>query len=81
MPVRSAARRYHALLSLPGAGVPVVASAFGSLAIGMAILAIILLAREATGSFEQAGRVVAAFGLANAAGAVAQGRPSCSRSR
>jgi len=74
MPFRSAARRYHALLSLPGARLPVVASALGSLAIGMAILAIILLAREATGSFGQAGRVVAAFGLANAVGAVAQGR-------
>jgi predicted MFS family arabinose efflux permease len=74
MPLRSAARRYHALLSLPGARLPVVASALGSLAIGMSILAIILLAREATGSFGQAGRVVAAFGLSNAAGAVAQGR-------
>jgi predicted MFS family arabinose efflux permease len=74
MPFRSAARRYHALLSLPGAPLPVVASALGSLAIGMAILAIILLAREATGSFGQAGRVVAAFGLCNALGAVAQGR-------
>jgi predicted MFS family arabinose efflux permease len=74
MPFRSAARRYQALLSLPGARVPVVASALGSLAIGMAVLAIILLAREATGSFAQAGRVVGAFGLANAVGAVAQGR-------
>jgi predicted MFS family arabinose efflux permease len=74
MPFRSAARRYHRLLSLPGAGVPVVASAVGSLAIGMAVLAIILLAREATGSFAHAGRVVGAFGLANAFGAVAQGR-------
>jgi MFS family permease len=74
MPFRSAARRYQRLLSLPGAGVPVVASALGCLAIGMAVLAIILLAREATGSFAQAGRVVAAFGLANAFGAVAQGR-------
>ena len=37
-------------------------------------LAILLLAREATGSFATAGRVVAAFGLANALGAVAQGR-------
>ena len=74
MPFRSAARRYHGLLSLPGARVPVFASALGSLAIGMAVLAIILLAREATGSFAQAGRVVGAFGVANAFGAVAQGR-------
>jgi MFS family permease len=74
MPFRSAARRYHALLSLPGARRPVIASALGSLAIGMAILSIILLGREATGSFGTAGRVVGAFGLANAVGAVAQGR-------
>ena len=37
-------------------------------------LGILLLAREASGSFAAAGRVVAAFGLANALGAVAQGR-------
>ena len=37
-------------------------------------LAILLLARDTTGSFASAGRVVAAFGLANALGAVAQGR-------
>jgi SnoaL-like domain/Major Facilitator Superfamily len=49
-------------------------AALGSLAIGMSILAIILLARDATGSFAQAGRVVAAFGVCNALGAVAQGR-------
>jgi MFS family permease len=52
----------------------VLASALGSLPIGMYALAIILLAREATGSFADAGRVVGAFGLANAVGAVAQGR-------
>jgi len=74
MPLRAAAARYHALLSLPGARVPVLASAAGSMAIGMAVLAIILLAREATGSFGDAGRVVGAFGLANALGALAQGR-------
>jgi MFS family permease len=66
--------RYRALLALPGARVPAVASSLGSLPIGMAILAILLLAREATGSFGVAGRVVGAFGLANALGAVAQGR-------
>jgi MFS family permease len=52
----------------------VVASALGSLPIGMYILAILLLARDATGSFAEAGRVSGAFGLANALGAVAQGR-------
>ena len=66
--------RYRALLTLPGARWPVVASALGSLPIGMYVLGIVLLAREATGSFADAGRVVGAFGLANAVGAVAQGR-------
>jgi MFS family permease len=61
-------------LRVPGARGPVVASALGSLPIGMYILAILLLAREATGSFAEAGRVSGAFGLANALGAVAQGR-------
>jgi hypothetical protein len=62
------------LLRVPGARGPLIASALGSLPIGMYILAILLLAREATGSFADAGRVVGAFGLANAFGAVAQGR-------
>ena len=66
--------RYRALLTLPGARWPVIASALGSLPIGMYVLAIVLLAREATGSFADAGRVAGAFGLANAFGAVAQGR-------
>lgn len=66
--------RYRALLRLPGARAPVVASALGSLPIGMYILGILLLARDATGSFAEAGRVAGAFGLANALGAVAQGR-------
>ena len=59
---------------MPGARAPLVASALGSLPIGMYILAILLLARETTGSFAEAGRVSGAFGLANALGAVAQGR-------
>jgi MFS family permease len=42
--------------------------------IGMFGLAILLLARDATGSFADAGLVVGAFGLVNAVGAVAQGR-------
>jgi MFS family permease len=62
------------LLRVPGARGPLIASALGSLPIGMYILAILLLAREATGSFAEAGRVAGAFGLANALGAVAQGR-------
>jgi MFS family permease len=52
----------------------VIASALGSMPIGMFALAILLLARDATGSFAEAGRIAGAFGLANALGAVAQGR-------
>src|SRR5215217_3053018 len=68
------ARRYGALLALPGARRPVVLSAVGSMPIGMFGLAILLLAQEATGSFAVAGRIVGAFGLGNAFGAVVQGR-------
>jgi len=68
------ARRYRAVLSLPGARAPVVASAFGSLPIGMFVLAVLLFARDATGSFAEAGRIAGAFGLGNAFGSVAQGR-------
>jgi MFS family permease len=71
---RAGARRYHALLSLPGARAPVILSAAGSMPIGMFGLGILLLARDATGSFAEAGRVVGAFSAANAVGAVAQGR-------
>jgi MFS family permease len=72
--VRAGARRYHALLSLPGARGPVLASVAGSMPIGMYAFGIVLLVRDATGSFATAGRVAGAFGLANAVGAVAQGR-------
>jgi predicted MFS family arabinose efflux permease len=74
VPFREGARRYRTVLGLPGALRPVVLSALGSLPIGMFTLAILLLARDATGSFAAAGRVVGMFGLANALGAVAQGR-------
>src|SRR3954471_15674693 len=67
-------RRYRSVLSLPGARGPVAASILGSLPIGMFGLAILLLTRDATGSFALAGRVAGAFGLANAIGAVLQGR-------
>ena len=66
--------RYRAVLTLPGARGPVAASILGSLPIGMFGLAILLLTRDATGSYALAGRVAGAFGLANAIGAVAQGR-------
>jgi len=67
-------RRYRVLFAIPGARTPVVLSALGSLPIGMFGLAILLLVRDASGSFAQAGRVVGVFSLANAIGAVAQGR-------
>jgi hypothetical protein len=72
--VRAGAARYRALLALPGARWPVVASAAGSMPIGMYTFGLVLLVRDATGSFATAGRVAGAFGLANAVGAVAQGR-------
>jgi MFS family permease len=72
--VRGGIARYRALLALPGARGPVLLSALGSMPIGMFGLAILLLAQDATGSFAVAGRVVGAFGIGNALGAVAQGR-------
>jgi MFS family permease len=72
--VRAGAGRYRAVLSLPEARWPLAASVAGSMPIGMYGLGILLLVRGANGSFGVAGRVVAAFGLANALGAVAQGR-------
>jgi MFS family permease len=71
---RVGAQRYRALLATPGARAPVVFSAAGSMPIGMFGLGILLLAHDATGSFAVAGRVVGVFSLANALGAVAQGR-------
>jgi MFS family permease len=72
--LRTGAGRYRALLALPEARWPLVASVAGSMPIGMYGLGILLLVRDANGSFAVAGRVVGAFGLANALGAVAQGR-------
>jgi MFS family permease len=72
--VRAGAGRYRAVLALPEARWPLVASVAGSMPIGMYGLGILLLVRDANGSFAVAGRVVGAFGLANALGAVAQGR-------
>jgi MFS family permease len=72
--LREGARRYGALLALPGARRPAIASSVGSLPIGLFGLAILLLVEGSTGSFAAAGRVVGAFGLGNALGAVAQGR-------
>jgi MFS family permease len=72
--LRAGAGRYRALLALPEARWPLLASIAGSMPIGMYGLGILLLVRDANGSFAVAGRVVGAFGLANALGAVAQGR-------
>src|SRR5215210_561408 len=72
--VRVGARRYGALLALPGARGPVLASVAGSMPIGMYTFGLVLLVRDATGSFGAAGRIAGAFGLANALGAVLQGR-------
>lgn len=72
--MKSGVGRYKALLAIRGARAPLVFSTAGSMPIGMYTLAILLLARDAGGSFGEAGRVVGAFSLANAFGAVAQGR-------
>jgi MFS family permease len=67
-------QRYRTLLALPGARAPMLLSIAGSMPIGMFGLGILLLARDATGSLGDAGRILGAFSLANAFGAVAQGR-------
>jgi MFS family permease len=72
--VRAGASRYRAVLTVPEARWPLAASIAGSMPIGMYGLGILLLVRESNGSFAVAGRVVGAFGLANALGAVVQGR-------
>ena len=46
----------------------------GTVPIGMFGLGILLLARDATGSLAEAGRILGAFSLASAFGSVAQGR-------
>jgi predicted MFS family arabinose efflux permease len=66
--------RYRTLLALPGARAPMLLSIAGSMPIGMFGLAVLLLARDATGSLAEAGRILGAFSLANAFGSVAQGR-------
>jgi MFS family permease len=66
--------RYRTLLALPGARAPILLSIAGSMPIGMFGLGVLLLARDATGSLADAGRILGAFSLANAFGSVAQGR-------
>ncbi len=67
-------RRYRALLGIHGVRAPLVLSTLGSIPIGMYGLAILLLVREMDRSFGEAGLLVGVFSLANAFGAVAQGR-------
>jgi MFS family permease len=66
--------RYRALISIRGVRAPLALSTAGSMPIGMYGLAILLLVRDTGRSFGEAGQVVGAFTLANAFGAVAQGR-------
>ena len=66
--------RYRSVLSLPGARGPVAASILGSLPIGMFGLAILLLGTRRDGVLRAGRPVAGAFGLANAIGAVMQGR-------
>src|SRR3954469_12859305 len=66
--------RYQSVAAIHGARAQLTLSRAGSMPIGMFGRGILLLAHDATGSFALAGRVVGAFSLANAFGAVAQGR-------
>ena len=67
-------QRYRALVGIRGVRAPLVLSTLGSIPIGMYGLAILLLMRDAGSSYAEAGWIVGAFSLANAFGAVAQGR-------
>lgn len=66
--------RYRTLISIRGVRAPLVFSTLGSVPIGMYGLAILLLVRDMDRSYGQAGLLVGVFSLANAFGAVAQGR-------
>ncbi|HWH27699.1 MAG TPA: MFS transporter [Mycobacteriales bacterium] len=56
--------RYSAVLRGTGAAAPLVASVLGRIPLGMTGLAVLLLVREATGSYAAAGLVSAAYALA-----------------
>ena len=65
---------YARLVRIPGV-VPVLLSVFvGALPIGILTLALLLFAKQRTGSIGVAGVVVAAFGIGNAVGLLVQGR-------
>ena len=71
-----ALRRYAAVWRLPGAPTLVVAGVLGRLPIGMAPLALVLLVRDATGSYAAAGAVSALYGIATALAGPLLGRLS-----
>lgn len=62
-------RKYGEVLAAPGARQALVASVFGRLALGMTGLAILLLVRNATGSYADAGFVSAAYAVSFAVAA------------
>ena len=63
MPVTTARGRYSAVLRGSGAAAPLAASVLGRVPLGMTGLAVLLLVREATGSYASAGLVSAAYAL------------------
>ncbi|HLM50374.1 MAG TPA: hypothetical protein VK279_07490 [Solirubrobacteraceae bacterium] len=65
---------YLTLLRAPGAARLALAALVGRLPLGMQALALILLARDATGSYGAAGAVAASAALATAAFGIVQGR-------
>ncbi|MCW2500869.1 MAG: putative transporter [Frankiales bacterium] len=67
-------RRYGEVLAPPGVAAAVVASVFGRLSLGMTGLALLLLVREATGSYAAAGAVSASYAVAFAVGAPSRAR-------
>jgi MFS family permease len=71
-----ALRRYAAVWRLPGAPTLVVAGVLGRLPIGMTPLALVLLVRDATGSYAAAGAVSALYGIATALAGPLLGRLS-----
>lgn len=69
-----APQRYLTVLRAPHARRLVAAALVGRLPVGIASLALVLLVREATGSFASAGGVAAAYALAAGIASPAQGR-------
>lgn len=67
-------RPYLQVLQAPGAAKPFFNGFLGSLAISMHSLAVLLLVRETTGSFAQAGAIAAALSAGGAVGLIVQGR-------